>query len=83
MWLHSEYSDTRDGRGAGGKWSMLQSYLLFWQSLVSRDEGCGVGNWGGGGYCSPVMVFFCVSVDVGVGDGVGVDDGVDVGACGC
>ncbi|CAN0373964.1 unnamed protein product, partial [Laminaria digitata] len=33
MWLHSEYSDTRDGRGAGGKWAMMQAYLLFWQSL--------------------------------------------------
>ena len=36
MWLHSEYTDSRDGRGAGGKWSMLQAYLLFQKALVSR-----------------------------------------------
>lgn len=34
MWLHGEYSDTRDGRGAGGKFAMLQAYLLFTQALV-------------------------------------------------
>lgn len=34
MWLHSEYSDTRDGRGAGGKWAMLQAHLLFQKALV-------------------------------------------------
>ncbi|CAM9906834.1 unnamed protein product, partial [Ectocarpus sp. 4 AP-2014] len=33
MWLHGEYSDTRDGRGAGGKYAMLQAYLLFTQAL--------------------------------------------------
>ncbi|CAN0209436.1 unnamed protein product, partial [Hapterophycus canaliculatus] len=33
MWLHSEYSDTRDGRGAGGKWAMMQAFLLFKKAL--------------------------------------------------
>lgn len=36
MWLHAEYSDTRDGRGAGGKWAFLQAYILFQKALVGR-----------------------------------------------
>lgn len=47
MWLNGEYSDTRDGRGAGGKWAMLQAYILYQKALVGFGFFLGRAGTGG------------------------------------